>query len=307
MAIELRTPGVPDLPDVLDALASWQFEGAPFQLHPGDIGWFWRHGARATAEAVRVWSRDGQVLAVGLLDEPDLLRLAIAPDAHQDFELARALVGDLAAAERGVLPAGAVALELARDVAVHEVLDEAGWHREDPWSVLRHDLTAVPEVELRVEVVGPELAPVWAAVHGAAFGGDPSDEPAVLERWRAMASGAPFTDARCLVGFDARDLPVAAVTVWSAGPGRHGIIEPMGVHPQGRGHGYGRSMNIAAAAAMGDLGCSAGFVCTPSSNVGAVATYRSAGYELLHERLDRTRGADSVGGEAELVDGPGLA
>jgi len=38
------------------------------QLHPGDLGWFWRFGAEATAAAVRTSSRDGQILAVGLLD-----------------------------------------------------------------------------------------------------------------------------------------------------------------------------------------------------------------------------------------------
>ncbi|GAA3795472.1 hypothetical protein GCM10022206_39050 [Streptomyces chiangmaiensis] len=54
------------------------------QLHPGDLGWFWRFGAEATAAAVRTWSRDGQILAVGLLDGPELLRLTIAPDAHRD-------------------------------------------------------------------------------------------------------------------------------------------------------------------------------------------------------------------------------
>jgi hypothetical protein len=42
------------------------------QLHPGDVGWFWRFGAEATAAAARTWSRDGRILAVGLLDGPTL-------------------------------------------------------------------------------------------------------------------------------------------------------------------------------------------------------------------------------------------
>ncbi|MFJ7629142.1 hypothetical protein ACIQZN_21875 [Streptomyces sp. NPDC097595] len=37
---------------------------------------------------------------------------------------------------------------------------------------------------------------------------------------RAMAAGPPFTDARSLLGRDGRGDAVAAVTVWSAGPGR---------------------------------------------------------------------------------------
>lgn len=60
-------------------------------LHPGDLGWFWRFGAEATAAAVWTWSRDGQVLAAGLLDGPKLLRLTIAPDAQRDNELAQQL------------------------------------------------------------------------------------------------------------------------------------------------------------------------------------------------------------------------
>ena len=55
--------------------------GRRCRLHPGDLGWFWRFGAEATAAAVRTWSRDGRILAVGLLDGPGLLRLTIAPDA----------------------------------------------------------------------------------------------------------------------------------------------------------------------------------------------------------------------------------
>jgi hypothetical protein len=66
----------------------WQYDGAPMQLHPGDLGWFWRFGATATAAALRTWRRDGRTLAVGLLDDAKLLRLTIAPDAQRDEELA---------------------------------------------------------------------------------------------------------------------------------------------------------------------------------------------------------------------------
>lgn len=46
------------------------------QLHPGDLGWFWQLGVVvAAAAAVRTWSRGGQIVAVGLLDGPELLRL----------------------------------------------------------------------------------------------------------------------------------------------------------------------------------------------------------------------------------------
>src|SRR6185295_18943578 len=74
MAIELGRPGVDELGEAVGALRGWQHEGAPMQLHPGDLGWLWRFGAEATAAAVRIWRRDGRVLAVGLLDGPTQLR-----------------------------------------------------------------------------------------------------------------------------------------------------------------------------------------------------------------------------------------
>ncbi|MDN5766315.1 MAG: GNAT family N-acetyltransferase [Humibacillus sp.] len=82
---------------------------------------------------------------------------------------------------------------------------------------------------------------------------------------------------------------MATVTVWSAGPGSPGLLEPLGVHAGHRGHGYGTAISVAAAAALAELGASSAMVCTPSSNVGAVATYASAGYQKLPERRDRSR------------------
>jgi ribosomal protein S18 acetylase RimI-like enzyme len=50
-----------------------------------------------------------------------------------------------------------------------------------------------------------------------------------------------------------------------------------------------RILPVAAAAALQELGSSNAIVCTPTSNVGAVATYRSAGFQPLPERRDRYR------------------
>jgi ribosomal protein S18 acetylase RimI-like enzyme len=109
------------------------------------------------------------------------------------------------------------------------------------------------------------------------------------ERWQAMAGGPPYADARCLVAYDDQGNAVAAVTVWSAGPDRPGLLEPMGVHREHRGRGYGKAITVAAAAALQDLGSSSAMVCTPSSYVGAVATYTSAGFQRLPEIRDQHR------------------
>jgi ribosomal protein S18 acetylase RimI-like enzyme len=288
MAIVLDQPGTDGLSAALGAMREWHYGGAPHQLHPGDLGWYWRFGAEATAAAVRTWTRDGQVLAVGLLDEPDVLRVAIAPHAHRDEELARQLVADVTQPGRGVLPPGKVNVEAPMDALVQELLAADGWDTDEPWTPLRRDLTEpVSDPGVRIEVTGPERAHVRCAVQRAAFDRSTFSE----DRWHAMAAGPQYADARCLVAYDGQGSAVAAVTVWSAGPGAHGLIEPMGVHREHRGHGYGKAITIAAAAALRELGSSSATVCTPSANTGAVATYKSAGFRPLPEVRDRRRDA----------------
>jgi ribosomal protein S18 acetylase RimI-like enzyme len=288
MAIVLGKPGLGGLSEAVGVLREWQYDGAPMQLHPGDLGWFWRFGAEATAAAVRTWSRDGETLAVGLLDDPKLLRLTIAPDAQRDEELAQQLVEDVTEPERGVLMEGTVRVEAPMGALVQDLLFEDGWNTDEPWTPLRRDLTEpVKDPGVRIEVIGPEQAHVRTAVQRASFDRSTFTD----ERWHAMAAGLPYADARCLVAYDDQGNAVAAVTVWSAGPGKPGLLEPMGVHREHRGHGYGKAITVAAAAALQELGSSGAIVCTPSSNVGAVATYESAGFRQLPEIRDQYRDA----------------
>jgi ribosomal protein S18 acetylase RimI-like enzyme len=288
VAIELGTPDVGQLGDVVRALRDWQHDALPLQLHPGDVGWFWRFSAEATAAAVRTWSRGGQILAVGLLDGPELLRMTVAPQVRREEELARQVVADVSEPERGVLPAGRVSVETPDGTRVQDLLSEVGWSAGEPWTPLRRDLTEpVEETPVRIEVVGPERASECTAVLRSAFGSTRLTD----ERWHAMAAGLPFTDARCLLAYDDAGGAVAEVTVWSAGPGKPGLIEPLGVHADHRGRGYGLAICVAAAAELRRLGSSSALVCTPSARAAAVATYRSAGFQQLPERLDRTRDA----------------
>jgi ribosomal protein S18 acetylase RimI-like enzyme len=288
VAILLGRPGVDGLSEAVGVLREWQYDGAPMQLHPGDLGWFWRFGAEATAAAVRTWSRDGQILAVGLLDDPKVLRLTIGPDVQRDEELAQQLVEDVTEPERGVLPEGRVCVETPTGVLVKDLLSESNWHAGEPWTPLRCDLTEpVKGAGGRIEVIGPEQAHVRTAVQRASFERSTFTD----ERWHAMAAGLPYAEARCLVAFDDQGNAVAAVTVWSAGPGKPGLVEPMGVHRDHRGRGYGKAIAVAAAGALRELGSSSAIVCTPSSNVGAVTTYKSAGFQQLPEIRDQCRDA----------------
>ncbi|MGB8180367.1 MAG: GNAT family N-acetyltransferase [Acidimicrobiales bacterium] len=287
MSIALNTTVVDELGDVVYALREWQYDGAPVQLHPGDVGWNWRFGAEATAAALRTWSRDGEILAVGFRDSPTLLRLAVAPNACDSRELVHQMVIDVTEPERDVLPQGDVSVEARFSGPFREILMAQGWVTDESWTPLRRDLNApVEESGLRIEVVGPELASERVALQRASFERSTFSE----DKWHAMARGLPYADAQCLIAYDDWNTAVAVATVWSAGSGRPGLLEPLGVHHEHRGHGYGTAISLAAAAALRRLGSSSAIVCTGSSNVGAVATYRSAGFEQLPDVSDLRRG-----------------
>lgn len=286
MTVNISRPGIDDLSGIVGELREWQDDAAPVQLHPGDVGWFWRFGAQAAAAAVRTWSRDGRMLAVGLLDGARILRLTTPPDARRDDELARQLFTDLTTPEHGVLPGGAVNVETPPDTLVNDLLADAGWSTDAPFTPLLRDLTdPVEDAGVRVETVGPDRVSERTAVQRASFDGSTFTD----ERWHAMAAGPLYADARCLVAVDGAGEVAGAITVWSAGPGRPGLIEPLGVHPEHRGHGYGRAITVAGAAALRELGSSSAVVITESSREAAVATYVSAGFVPLPERHDRRR------------------
>ncbi len=286
MTITLEQPDVEGLGEVVDVLRAWQSDASPFQLHPGDLGWSWRFGADATAVAMRTWRRGRHLVAVGELDEHSMVRLAIAPDDQQDEALARQLAIDLSDPACGVLHGDKTFIEAPPNALLRDLLSESGWEPDASWTPLRRLLAdPVEDPGLRIEVVGPSLAVQRTAVQRAAFTGSTFTD----ERWRSMTEGPAYADARCLLAYDELDVAVAAVTVWSAGPGRPGLLEPMGVHHEHRGRGHGRAITIAAAAALQEMGASSATVCTPSSNVGGVATYVSAGFEALAERRDLRR------------------
>jgi GNAT superfamily N-acetyltransferase len=271
---------------VTAAVAAWQQDGVPVQLHPGDLGWHWRFGAEELAGAVRMWRRDGQIVAVGLIDS-GLIRMAIAPSAERDDALAAELLADLSDPGRnGVLPADTQVVEARFGAAFRDLLRERGWVPDEPWTPLCRDLTEpVEHCGLKVEVVDAHNVQERVAVQRAAF---PSST-FTLERWQAMAAAPPYRRGRCLVGYDAGGDAVAAVTVWSAGEGRPGLLEPLGVHRDHRGHGYGTAISEGAAAALREMGASSATVCTPTSNVGAVVTYASAGFQRLPDVTDFRR------------------
>jgi GNAT superfamily N-acetyltransferase len=131
----------------------------------------------------------------------------------------------------------------------------------------------VKDPGVRIEVIGPEHARLFAEVIRSAF----NSKTFTPERWHAMTAGSPYADARCLGAYDDQGNLAAVVTVWSAGPGKPGLIEPMGAHQDHRGRGFGTVITIAAAAALREMGSSSARVCTLSSNVAASPLTRRRG------------------------------
>lgn len=292
MSVELSTPTVTEIREVVDVLSEWQDDDAPLQLHPGDLGWNWQFGTDAVIAGVRVWRQDGRIVGIGMGDD-DVLRLTTARDTWDDTDLARRIADDLADPARGVLPEGDVGVETPTGSPVHDALVALGWGLDDPWTPLQRDLRdPVDDSGLRIEDVGPGQVDARIAVHRSAFDSNRFNR----DHWSAMVSGVPHENSRHLLGYDGAGDAVAMVSVWSAGPGRPGLLEPLGVHQDHRGQGHGRAISLAAAAALRELGSSSAQVCTPSSNVGGVATYVAAGYEPLPERYDAIRRTSTPAG-----------
>jgi GNAT superfamily N-acetyltransferase len=287
MSITLSTPRPEELPRVIDVLGGWQQDGLPVQLHPGDLGWAYQIGAPALARRIRMWSSHGEAVALGFLDSPTVLRVAMKPVADSDEELAAQMSRDIADSSRGVLPEGDISVEARFGSAFRARLNAEGWQPDEPWTLLTGDfLNPIDTLDVRVEEVGLGHVLTRVAVQNASFGSSRFTE----ERWHAMAAGPAYAGARCLLAYDHDGTAVAIATVWSAGVGRPGLIEPMGVHPEHRGLGYGTAITKAAASALHEMGSSSALVCAESSNAGAVSTYAAAGFRVTGQVTDFRRG-----------------
>lgn len=299
MPFDLTTPPTADLRRVADELGSWQLDDGPLHLHPGDLGWHSMRGAEATAAALRVWSGDGDIAAIGLLDGPDgLLRMAVDPRRRSDPRLAQQVADDVTDHGRGVFEEGEAIVEARGFDALAVLLGERGWQPDEPWTPLHRDLRAEVDLTathgLRIETIEEDEVDPWVSVHWSAFKGTPLDDEKLAEIrdwWLTMARGPLYDRARSLVAFDGDDAPVAVTTVWSAGEGRPGLIEPMGVHHDHRGRGHGVAISVAAAAALRDMGASSAVVCAENANAGALATYLTAGFTAHDPVVDLARGA----------------
>ncbi|MRH30373.1 GNAT family N-acetyltransferase [Microbacterium sp. SYP-A9085] len=279
-------------------LSEWQTADWKGFLHPGDLGWHSMVGAEKLAADLRCWTSYGSIVAIGMFDGDDLFRMAMDPSALDDDELASQIEADLTSVR--VLPRGTVTVEARGALALQARLRAQGWDNDEPWTPLLLDLCApIPpsprNVALRVEEIGLDEPEEWTAVHWSAFKGgtlSPEEWQRLIQRWTTMATG-PFAGlAHHLIGYDTTDQPVAIATVWTAGNGRPGLIEPMGVHGDHHGHGYGTAITLAGAHALQQHGASTAAVVAENSNDGALATYLAAGFTAGEPVADLTRTQD---------------
>ncbi|KAB8194715.1 GNAT family N-acetyltransferase [Nonomuraea phyllanthi] len=246
----------------LRALSEWTPADVPGGgLHPGDVGWY----LRFDDATVFLWTDEGAPVAAGFLDGP-VLRVTAAPGA-----------------DLGALAADAGEL-LQRGNDRTDGLPVPGWtlDRDEPWLAL--SWTPRP-VSSRAEPVDEADAADRVLVQRSAF----AASTFTVERWHAMKrSPAGELAVEALVRTPAGE-PAAAATGWFAGAGRCGLLEPVGAHPDHRGHGYGRDAVLGVCAALARRGASAVAVVTRSSNEAAVALYRSAGFTVVRENHDWVR------------------
>lgn len=287
MKVSLVTPSVSELPSLIATLSTWQEDRSPIQLHPGDIGWHAMRGLEVTASHLRAWqAEDSAVLAIGMFDGDHLLRLALSPSAAQDREVCVAIARDLTEqSESSLFPPGQHSVESRRARMLDSYLGEHGWERGELWTALHFDLSAPVEFEetlgeagLRVESA-IDLPREWMIVHRSGFHATPytpEEEERAATNFQTMVD-ANLVDARHLAMYQGDDM-VGVVSVWSAGVGCPGLLEPLAIHPRFRGLGFGRILVRAAMGHLREMGASSGLVCTDTANTAAIATYRSAGF-----------------------------
>lgn len=262
--------------EIVAALVAWTPPTWGGQLHPGDVGWELRFEDDHVDSSFLVVREGGAVVAVGLLDGPEALRLAVDQTRAYDPELAEYLAD---AAEDVVAP-GEAYVDGLPFAAWRAVLADRGWDADtDQWVALHRSLAGVRNR------LPPGVAPVTGdrdvadrvAVQRAAFDGSTF----TAARWALMAAGPPYDGALDLLARDAAGRPVAAGTAWSAGPGRCGLLEPVGTHRDHQQRGHGRRLLEGLCAQLAAAGASSVAVATPASNDGAVRAYAAAGFRVL--------------------------
>jgi GNAT superfamily N-acetyltransferase len=256
-----------------EALDSWL---APTtyggNLQSGDIGWLLRLDDESIDGTLHIVADGGESVAVLMADGP-VARPALRPDRLHDLSLALILLE----LTETLMPNGEAFTEAPSGSTYRTVLSSAGWVIDpDPWVILYRPLTGADGEyvdEQATTLTSDEDIADRVAVQRSAF----EKSTFTVARWHQMAAGPTYDPGLEWLRRTRDGEPAAGATGWSAGPGKCGMLEPVGTHPDHRREGHGVAVSRAAIAALARAGASGVTVHTPADNAAAVAAYRACG------------------------------
>lgn len=269
-------------------------------LHVADLPWRLTSWALDDPGNVALWvDEQGDLLAWAVMQVPfwtidHALHPAAGPGLHREvLAWAEGRARDLLGTPQGH-PAWFVHL-FAHHAAWRRDLEEAGFadqtnRGEDSWSrVFMRRPASDPLPEYPVSpgytirpLAGESEVEAYVALHRTAFG-TANMTPAWRARTRHYPEYVPDLDL-VAVAPDGR-LAAFCVAWLDRVSDREvsGQIEPLGVHDDHRHRGLGRAILREALQRLHQLGARTVYVETDNYRDGALATYRSAGFDVLHD------------------------
>jgi ribosomal protein S18 acetylase RimI-like enzyme len=280
---------------------SWLIARPVVSVTAGDVAWWLASAASDTAwvERIRLWERDGEVVAWAWFGPPDAADLFLRADvAPVDRRGLIAAIGDwlvervdwwaATSPDAPQTPATRILTwALDADDALRADLTAAAFvaDAEPEYSMFHRRLDddrPLPEAQLppgyRVRAVRlPEELEARVDVHRAAF----APSRMTVEKHGRLLDLPGYSPDHDLV-VEAPDGSLAAFTlVWWDPVARAGEFEPVGVHPDHRRRGLGRAVNVAGLHLLRRLGAIDAVVFSRQTNVASEMLYASAGFERL--------------------------
>ena len=173
-------------------------------------------GPAGSPMLLRVWTAGDTTVAIGFVDEASLIRMALAPPADHDEDLAQALVGDLEDPTQARLHGSRSSSKPASGRHSARCSRSHGWVDSDPWTPLVRDLSdPVEGTDLRVEVVGDDRVEQdrWRCRVGVF-----ERSTFTAGRWRRCRSRRHTEGWRCLRVVRRTGQRCCCGHVWAAGP-----------------------------------------------------------------------------------------
>ncbi|UQA58953.1 GNAT family N-acetyltransferase [Polyangium aurulentum] len=291
--------GPADLHALLGTItASWRFTRPLVNVTPGGVEW-WFAVARSGIdwrERIRLWELDGEVVAWAFFEPPNELGNHLRVDLPADGR--RAIVAEMLewVAERALgqsEPPSSVFLHvLDADHALCDDLRALGLTPSEASAFSHFHTTLGAEPAAPVLPPGYRIRPVredeLAArvdLHRAAF----TPSRMTVEKYRQLVTMPHYAFARDLV-VEAPDGSLAAFTmVWWDPEARVGEFEPVGTHPDHRGKGLARAVNLAGLHLLRGLGALDVLVFSRTENAASEALYPSVGFQRLSVHRAWTR------------------